>query len=225
VLLALAEAANSDGENSCQSIARLTRMARCSESTVHRAIRSLRARGEIEFTGVNRRYMNTNTYRLPGVSLGGCQSDTPVTSDSEGVSPVTPEPTYEPTTGEQVSNEAGETVERSEYAKPQRHPSRPIDIWQPSGALLGWLRQAYPHVDVNACYTRFRNFHFAKQDTSKSWDALFENWVSNDEDRAIAATIGGTDELGKPRAQRGTSSVVGPALQPGEEGYFDPLTD
>lgn len=125
------------------------------------------------------------------------------------------EPSPEPHTGD-LSHEQVAPV-------PQRHPSRPIDQWAPRSELLDHLRHAYPHVDIDASRVRFWNFHYAKQDTSKSWDALFENWVSNDEDRVVASLLDGTDDRGIPRSQAGVSSTVGPPLRPGDPGYFNPL--
>src|SRR5262245_50890816 len=84
VMLAIADAANREGEASCQSIATLTRMTRLSESTVHRAIKWLTENGYIESLGISPRY-HTHVYRIPG--MGGCQSDTPVSP--RGVSSTT----------------------------------------------------------------------------------------------------------------------------------------
>lgn len=94
--------------------------------------------------------------------------------------------------------------------------------WRPRQVWLAYLDATYRHVNVIQSGLRFRNYHLSKQSTSKSWEALLENWVSNDEERVIASIDGGTDELGVPRTQRG-ASVVGAALKPGDEGYLDPI--
>lgn len=64
VALAIADAANAQGSESCQSVRTLGRMARCSESSVHRAISELIEAGEIVCIGTNPRYGNTKIYRF-----------------------------------------------------------------------------------------------------------------------------------------------------------------
>lgn len=67
VALAIADAANAQGAESCQSVRTICRMTRASETTVHRAIRWLLDAHEIEYVGVNPRYGNTRVYRFPAL--------------------------------------------------------------------------------------------------------------------------------------------------------------
>lgn len=220
VLLAIAEAANSEGEESCQSVARLARMTRCSESTVHRAIRDLRASGEIVWSGQSPRYMGTNIYRIPGVSAGGVNLTGGVIPAPEGVSPVTPEPTTNQLLPQREPLQ--ETSLTEARATPEIHPSRRMTPdWQPSVAFLFFLRRAYPRVNVTEQVVRFRNYYYANRQTSGSWEARLENWVSTEQERAEQRALNGTDDMGIPLAQRATSIVPGPA-QPGDPNYFDP---
>lgn len=97
VLLAVADAANADGERSCQSVETLASMARVSVRTVQRALRELEELGELENDGQDSRYAS-NTYRLPALagrrrtvrptpkSRGAKLSSLP----TSGVTPVTP---------------------------------------------------------------------------------------------------------------------------------------
>lgn len=118
VLLAVADAANREGEGSWQSVETLARMARVSPRTVQRALKSLEALGELEATGTHGRYQ-TRVYRLSrmgqpvdnpvdntvdkrGTNLGDRLSPvTPVTrrgdtGDALGVTPVSPKPKENP---------------------------------------------------------------------------------------------------------------------------------
>jgi hypothetical protein len=72
-------------------------------------------------------------------------------------------------------------------------------------------------VDITLSLRRFRN-HYAEGQTSRNWEAKFENWVLSDYQRAGAEA--GTDSVGIPNTQRKTS-IVQPA-QPGDPDYFDP---
>src|SRR5262245_18773018 len=99
VMLAIADAANRDGEASCQSIATLVKMTRLSESTVHRAIKWLTANDYIRSLGISPRYQ-THVYCIP-MMQGGCQSDTGgVSSATEGgvTGDTQPQKTYPRTT-------------------------------------------------------------------------------------------------------------------------------
>lgn len=266
VLLAVADAANREGENSCQSMPTLARMTRTSRATVARALKTLTELGELEKVGVHGRY-KTSIYRLakmgvtepsdaeiegaerralvitheaavartPSLTGDPSQSETGLTGDTPPVSPVRPNPkelTPVPETGRYEGEglvseplpaaESGDLPDERGSVVPERHPSRQMTAdWRPRPEFVAYLDRAYRHVNVLASGVRFRNYHFAKQSTSKSFEALLENWVSNDEDRILAQFDGGTDELGVPRTQRGTS-IVGDALKPGDEGYFDP---
>jgi DNA-binding transcriptional MocR family regulator len=124
VLLKIADSCDDSGRNAWPSIASLARYCRCSESTVHRAIRELVELGELEVVvnGGGGRFQGTtrapNLYR---VIVEGCQSDTPA---ARGVSPehargvisaplrvslVTPDPSLEPSrTAAEVSRKLSE---------------------------------------------------------------------------------------------------------------------
>lgn len=126
VALAIADAANKQGSESCQSVRTLSQMARCSESTVHRALRWLQDNGEIEVIGQNARYRGTNVYRFRAlwnpewdrstpVTGDTSQNDTPVTGGTPGVSsaPVTPvtgdtRPQRTPQTTDPTTSPAGD---------------------------------------------------------------------------------------------------------------------
>jgi hypothetical protein len=73
---------------------------------------------------------------------------------------------------------------------------------------------------ANSC-RRFVDHHIARGDTSRSWEALFRVWASQDQEKYERDREGGTDDLGIPYNQRKTS-IVGDGRKPGEEGYVDP---
>ena len=107
--------------------------------------------------------------------------------------------------------------------EPERHPSRPIaSNWTPRPDFHAYLREAYPHADVDSSIRRFALHHFAAQSTSKSWEAKLEVWVDNDNARAVSSLHEGTDDLGVPRTQR---RAAGPLeARPGDPDYVDPDT-
>ena len=87
VLLAIADAANREGEESCQSATTLAEMAQVSERTVWRSLSSLTALGELERTGESAKY-KTAIYRLPG--MGKTAPDKTSPPDKSGDRPLTP---------------------------------------------------------------------------------------------------------------------------------------
>jgi hypothetical protein len=102
--------------------------------------------------------------------------------------------------------------------EPVTHPSRPVaSDWQPRPVWARWLMRKYPGIDVRESARRFVMHHVSKQDTSRSWEAALEVWVSQDHAKWMDQQ--GTDDLGVPRAQRGRT--VRPA-QPGDPDYVDP---
>jgi hypothetical protein len=98
-------------------------------------------------------------------------------------------------------------------------PTRVLpDGWEPSPEKMAALDSEFGRVvDLRYLLRRFRN-HYVEGQTSRNWDAKFENWVLTE--AARATDLEGTDDLGIPRTQRKTSSVQ-PA-QPGDPDYFDP---
>ena len=88
VLLAIADAANKEGRNSCQSAATLAKMSAASERTVWRCIARLEAAGEIIKTGFHGTY-KTSIYDLPGVACGqGVKMSPPVIEDTDPLTSV-----------------------------------------------------------------------------------------------------------------------------------------
>lgn len=91
------------------------------------------------------------------------------------------------------------------------------DGWVPSPEKRDALRAEFGSlIDLNTSLRKFRN-HYAEGQTSRNWDAKFENWVIDDAARARSTQ--GTDDLGVPIGQR--ASRIRP-LQPGDPGYVDP---
>lgn len=225
VLLAIADAANREGENSCQSLPTLAGMARVGRSTAARHVAELKDRGLIEKTGVHGRY-KTSIYRLPHMATRPgsetSQIGTGPAAETPPVPPVRPNP--KELTPEQETSNSGE-VELGAPVNgiaPFQHPARAIDPhWTPRRVFAQYLADRYRHVTIAEALTRFRNHQLARQATSRSWEALFENWVSSDEQRTVAMLYSGTDDRGIPVTQSG-KSIVPPPLQPGDEGYFNP---
>ncbi|WP_237185519.1 helix-turn-helix domain-containing protein [Rothia nasimurium] len=88
VLLAIADAANREGQNSCQSVPTIAKMCRLHDATVYRKISELVAIGELAKTGSDRKY-GTTIYALPKMS-DPSQSATPRNSDMTPSQSATP---------------------------------------------------------------------------------------------------------------------------------------
>lgn len=175
VLLAIADACNQECENSYQSVATLSRMARVSESTVHRALKALLEHDEIVRTGVS--LHDTNIYRLSSTLTGGVNLTPPpveggVIESPEGVSPMTPNPTTNPTTT------AGNSPTTSHGGL--RGPM--TMSWKPAQATVLAVREVCPNINGNLEYAAFRDWHIGRGDgrqaTQEQWDALFRNWCA-----------------------------------------------
>jgi hypothetical protein len=120
---------------------------------------------------------------------------------------------------ERTTTSAGTTEVVTPREQPDTHPSRPIETdWMPSRPFIAHLRREYPRVDLRESCNRFVMHHISRKDTSRSWEAQFAVWVSQDAER-MKDREGGTDEFGNPRNQRKTSTVRD--LQPGDPGYVD----
>jgi hypothetical protein len=228
VLLAIADAASREGENSCQSVTTLAGMARIGTSTCYRILASLRDEGWVEKTGVHGRY-KTNVYRLPHMNMAAMtppagetsQIETPPAGETRPLPPVADEPTTYPRTTQEVPSTEVLTSTASDSVAPLTHPARAITHdWAPRAEYIRHLRYLYQRIDLRESARRFVAFHIARQDTSRSWEASFQAWASTDEERLRERTQGGTDDLGVPLNQKRGSSV--PEVQPGDPDYVDP---
>lgn len=225
LMLAIADGANREGEASCQSVSTLAEMTRTSTATIHRSLARLREAGLIEKTGVSERY-KTSVYRLPGMAatpLTGetSQIETPLIQDARPLSTVRDNPsTTTPTTTPTLTSEG--TLTKATGAippeiEPETHTSRPITHWwAPRPVFARAMMHKYPDLDYRAAQTRFVNHYVARGQSSRSWEALLENWLSSDYDRMKDRE--GTDDLGIPKGQRKSTQRV---PQPGDPDYFD----
>lgn len=117
VLLAVADAANREGHQSCQSVGTIARMARVSERTAQRALRDLETAGVLVPRGIDPRY-RTTVYSIPGVTSGAVEGDTQravgvTTSVAEGDTVMAPDPSKTPHTA---------LPQRTPPAAPRRAP-------------------------------------------------------------------------------------------------------
>lgn len=84
VALAVADAANREGGESCQAISTLCQMTKLGESTIHRALKWLQDAGELRCEGANPRYAGALVYRFPAVMAGGPALAPPGPDPGEG---------------------------------------------------------------------------------------------------------------------------------------------
>lgn len=231
VALAIADAANREGNGSCQSATTIAKMIGAHRATVFRAIKRLEADGALVREGVSQKY-GTVIWSMPiglgetpveEVPEGGSHIATGRTSATAPVAPVRHNPSLTPVSSVVDTTSEGSRVERATGAlvnppEPDTHPSRPLSSsWQPRPVWARWLLRKYPGIDVQECARRFVLFHVSKQDTSRSWEAALEVWVSHDYERWREQQ--GTDDLGVPKGQRKSRSA---AAQPGDADYVSP---
>ena len=188
VLLAIADAANREGESSCQSVATLARMSRTSERTVHRCLAALKEVGLVEVAGRSGRYQ-TMIYRLPGMAVtpdtgDTCQSDTPDTGGSRPLTPVADNPKeLTPSVTTTSSSEVAVVEGRVRRPQPPNHPRRALPKgWYPSNAVVGYLRHRSRNtkVRIEDSFDRFVAHQRTSEAQSTNWDEVFMRWVSQD---------------------------------------------
>lgn len=112
--------------------------------------------------------------------------------------------------------------EVTQSVEAETHPARVItNDWSPRPAFVRNLRALFPDFTLemlrSSCQ-RFVDFHIARQDTSRSWEAAFRMWVGQDYERWLEQHKGGTDFLGVPHHQRPAPA----GAQPGDPDYVDP---
>lgn len=236
VALAIADAANREGNGSCQSAGTIGAMIGAHRATVFRAIKRLEADGALVREGVHPKY-GTVIWSMP-LGLGDTPSEGSQSATGEGVAncdggrtsatdpvaPVrhnpisTPVPSVVDTTSEGARVERATGVSSVPPPEPDVHPSRSIPAnWQPRGIWARYLMRKYPGIDVRESARRFTLHHVGRQDTSRSWEAALEVWVSHDHERWMEQQ--GTDDLGVPKGQRGRKIT---AAQPGDPDYVSP---
>lgn len=184
------------------------------ERTVRRRIQTLRDEGYL----TARRASSTDATMVYRVEVDKVAGRCGQSGHIEGANLATSDPANLATSStqkERTTSSIGRDV------APEVHPQRPIaPDWAPASEWFAYLRVVYPDVDLSFAHVRFVNYHLSRKDVSRSWEALFENWVGGDQQRIDETKLAGTDDLGVPLRQR-ASSVVGDALKPGDEGYFD----
>ena len=221
VLLAIADAANQQGENSYQSVATLASMARISESTTHRALACLLESGEVVEVGVHSQY-GTKIYALSSTLKGGVNLTPPpeeggVTGASGGVSPVTPEPRTNPTTPTTTSTSPQSTPSVREEVRGKMTKSWKPTIEASNEALSRF--DSLPLSRVASEAQTFRDWHIAQDTPSKTrsqWDALWLTWL--DRKNVEEAKESPPDEVKRDEVTGMPINPREPVYVPREEG-------
>jgi hypothetical protein len=189
VALAIADAANAEGENSCQAVSTIAQMTRTSESTVHRAITWLLDRGELQWVGVNQHYRNTRIYRFALMSDRGVTM-TPLLSQNGvgGVSSATDRGvTHDTRTQRDNPKEQNllsatptewdsEPTKRTQTLAPDSFPITPhLRDW--------WAKKRRPDIDLLAETERFLDWHRVNGKRRVDWTRAWQNWMNRVADR------------------------------------------
>jgi hypothetical protein len=186
--LVLVGIANHEGDGGAfPSVATLAKYGGCSERQVQRYIAALVELGELRVlaqaggSSDARRDRRPNLYRVlvrcPDWCDGTTQhrrrgdtSDTPKpdgvtsmtqrgdTDDANGVTPMSPEPSLEPS------------------KKPKVRASAIPDGWRPSPAVADEMAQRYPTLQIGQEAEKFTDWHGAKGNTFVDHDKAFRNW-------------------------------------------------
>ncbi|WP_237220422.1 helix-turn-helix domain-containing protein [Rothia nasimurium] len=195
VLLAIADAANREGEKSCQSVPSLADMCKLGEATIYRKINELVALGELEKDGRSKRY-GTTIYSLPKMKRPS-QNETPYPSQNERSQNETPINTTEaPYQNEPVAlsplidnpiNPSITNVIHPSSDAPSAQPTHnrgtriTEDFW-PAQKHIDKIKAMKPGLDLDLEHTKFMNYWLSvtgRNATKKDWGRTWENWMLN----------------------------------------------
>jgi hypothetical protein len=186
VALAIADAANTEGENSCQSVSTIAAMTRLSERAVQYAIAWLLAEGELEWVGVNHYYRNTRIYRFPLMGadsaptlslngIGGVQSATE-RGEPQCTQPQRDNPKEQNLLSATPTEEVSEPTKRTQTIAPDTFPITPhLRDW--------WAAKHRPDIDLSAETERFLDWHRVNGKKRIDWTRAWQNWMSRAADR------------------------------------------
>lgn len=189
------------------------------QRTVERKVKWLRDEGWVTAERTSS-YDATLTYRIDPAKVADS------TSPNAGIDPAKvadsePAKVADSSTKKEEVTTGAVTPGRTARTRPMPQPHDRCRIpsdFAPSRDLITWLRQEYPLVDLRSSCDKFVAHHMAEAGFSTNWSARFVSWVIADQ-RYAEEHSGGTDDLGIPKGQRPSRNR---ALQPGDEGYFDP---
>lgn len=202
VLLAIADAANREGEASCQSLNSLAEMCRVSKSTVQRAIKKLLERGEVVATGTSAKY-NTVIYKLGQM---GVVNMTP--PQKEGWSNETPRVVMGDHQPQVTPITSSDSLRSSSSVGPHSLPRG----WRPDSSTLAYLDGAFGNVvDLEAERVGFVAYYLEHPERKFiDWNTRFGSWVAKDYKKTMEEREqrkDHDDEMGTPIRQRKTSRV------------------
>jgi hypothetical protein len=189
VALAIADAANAEGENSCQSVSTLVQMTRTSESTVHRAVAWLLAEGELEWVGMNQFYRNTRIYRFALMSERGVNM-TPILS-SNGVGGVSSAPDRGVThdTQPQRDNPKEQNLLSATPTEDVSEPTKRTQTLAPDSFVITphlrdwWASKNRPDIDLLGETEKFLDWHRVNGKRRVDWTRAWQNWMNRVADR------------------------------------------
>jgi hypothetical protein len=225
ILLALADQSDDDGL-SWPSIAYIARKTRLHEDTVNRNLRSLIDRGEVSREERPGRSNLLRIVRTPPQATGGFSSGG-FSSGGSSAPPTPPqaapppprngppqnhqEPSEEPSlTGSGALDLQGVPTPATSKAKPKRGRAAVAATPAPESmdvppALVAWARSRGITADVAEATEEFLDWHRARGNTFKDWEAARRTWLNN------TKRFGGPQSAASPFVTRG-SAAIDPAL-------------
>jgi hypothetical protein len=186
VALAIADAANTEGENSCQSVSTIAAMTRLSERAVQYAIAWLLAEGELEWVGVNHYYRNTRIYRFPLMGadsaptlslngIGGVQSATE-RGEPQCTQPQRDNPKEQNLLSATPTEEVSEPTKRTQTLAPESFVITPhLRDW--------WASKNRPDIDLRGETEKFLDWHRVNGKRRVDWTRAWQNWMNRVADR------------------------------------------
>jgi hypothetical protein len=196
LLLAIADNAHDDGDGAYPSVATLARKARMSERNVRLLLQSLAAAGEMAIVPGGGRG-NTNAYRitLPGLANPENISAKPARNPEifSVKEPTNPEicagnpeipgtetlkfatETLKPASAEPLVNQL--TLTKKEPNERETRARVTLATYDPSPVFREKAATDYPWLDFDPVLDNWRDYHRAKGDAIKDFDASLRTWL------------------------------------------------
>lgn len=190
VLLAIADAANREGENAWISANTIAKMCRIGHRTAQRKIAELMESGELEKMG-SRGEKQATVYRIPGVRSGDPLRQNDVRQNDAYAKPGDPLRQNEHTaTSPMAYNPINPSITNVIHPSSDAPSAQPThnrgtriaeDFW-PAQKHIDKIKAMKPGLDLELEHTKFMNYWLSvtgRNATKKDWGRTWENWMLN----------------------------------------------
>ena len=196
VLVALADNAWEDGSNAWPSLSTLAAKTDLTSRTVYAALLRLMLAGYIQRDDTPRQHKPA-VYRL----LYNRAEDAPRAEAGSGVNEIQgrtsqpPERKLTASRAEAASPELDLEPKTNPYCAPAPKPRRATSIptdWQPTSEQVAWLTAKCPSVRGQSETQQWQDWHLAKGDVAKDWNASWRTWMRKSQGYAATGPANST---------------------------------